>query len=102
MSVGEIRFKILRAEAVPDWSPPQAFEGEIEPGMLWPERRCGLVLGCGPDGRDGLVLLEVQPAAGKAMGGAEFARGAGCSLGREFSASAFKKGGAVIVLSVLL
>ncbi|MGB4338827.1 MAG: methionyl-tRNA formyltransferase [Bacillota bacterium] len=75
VSVGEIRFKILRAEAVPDWSPPQAFEGEVEPGMLWPERRCGLVLGCGPDGRDGLVLLEVQPAAGKAMGGAEFARG---------------------------
>ncbi len=81
-SVGGVRFKILRARALPEWSPGST-EGAgssdasptASPGMLWPHRRLGLVVGCGADGRDGLVLEEVQPAGGKRMGGAEFARG---------------------------
>lgn len=90
VSVGGVRFKILKAQAVPEWSPEGAASGPggslatglpagpaaaAAPGTLWPHRRLGLVVGCGADGRDGLALLEVQPSGGKRMGGADFARG---------------------------
>jgi methionyl-tRNA formyltransferase len=83
-SITGVRFKILNAQAVDDWS---ADTGDmatptVAPGMLWPTRRLGLVVGCGVDGRDGLVLTEVQPAGGKRMGGAEFARGRRISPGQ--------------------
>jgi len=73
------RVKILGASLVPaEWHAP---EGAM-PGQLWPQKQLGLIVGCGADGREGLILDMLQPAGGRAMGGAEFARGRRIEAGR--------------------
>lgn len=80
-SFGSERVKVWRAQ--PAVQAPAGAPGEVvaaDPGAL--------TLACGPDGRDALRVLEVQPAGGRRMTAAAFAAGRGIGPGARFGPGA--------------
>ncbi len=60
----------------------QAKIGEAAPGtVLRVDSKQGLVVACGPQGEDAVVLTRVQPQGGKPMDGGAFARGNAPAVG---------------------
>jgi methionyl-tRNA formyltransferase len=77
-TLGNTALKIWRAAP----GPPVAFTSP--PGTV---RSCdagGLVVGCGPDGRETLIVEELQRPGGRKLGAAQFLAGFALSAGARF------------------